>query len=122
MTLNDDKDLKKSLMINTLLDKDKQIKELKLKLSRFPFELNEGEKLITVVFKSSDQNIPHFSIICKNTDIFNVIEKKLYEEYKDYYDSENYFMAKGLRVQKYKSLDENHIHDHDVIILYKLNI
>ena len=122
MTLNDEKDLKKSLMINTLLDKDNQIKELKLKLSRFPFELNEGEKLITVVFKSSDLIIPHFSIICKNTDIFNVIEKKLYEEYKDYYDSENYFMAKGLRVQKYKSLDENHIYDHDVIILYKLNI
>jgi serine/threonine protein kinase len=113
---------KESLWINNLLDKDKEIKELKQKLSRFPFELNEGERLMTVTFKSFDQKIPHFSVICKNTDIFNQIEKQVYEEYKNYYDSDNYFVANGMRVQKYKSLDENKIRDHDVIMLYALNL
>ena len=113
---------KESLWMNNLLDKDKEIKELKQKLSRFPFELNEGEKLMTVTFKSFDQKIPHFSVICKNTDIFNQIEKQVYEEYKNYYDSDNYFVANGMKVQKYKSLDENKIRDHDVIMLYALDL
>ena len=48
-----DKILKKKLekeakesFIETIIEKDKEIKELKLKLSRLPFTLEEGEKLI----------------------------------------------------------------------------
>ena len=56
-----DKILKKKLekeakesFIETIIEKDKEIKELKLKLSRLPFTLEEGEKLISIIFISSE--------------------------------------------------------------------
>ena len=73
--LDNNIDSKESLM-KIILEKDKEINELKIKLSRFPFELKEGEKLMTVNFISADQKVQHYSLICKNTDTFNVLEKK----------------------------------------------
>ena len=63
----------KESLFNVLLEKDKEIQ--KLKLSRYPFELNKGEKLMTMNFESFDENIKNYSIICKNSDIFIEIEK-----------------------------------------------
>ena len=40
----------KDSLLNALLNKDKEIEELKLKLSRYPFELKDGEKLMTINF------------------------------------------------------------------------
>ena len=65
--------------LNDLLnDNINTIDELKAKLSRFPFELKEGEKIMSIIITSPDKkNIK--SIICKNTDIFYNMEKKLYQ-------------------------------------------
>jgi len=99
-----DKNLNNNESLNKLiLEKDKKIKELEIKLKRYPFELNEGEKLIT--------------IICKNTEIFKIIEKKLYEDYKKYYDTQNYFTFNGKTVDKLKTLKENGIKNNDVIVI-----
>ena len=97
------------------LEREKEIKELKTKLSRFPFELNEGEKLISVIFKSIDQRM--YSVICKNTDKFFIIESKLYEYNKEYSENEINFIANGNKINKYKSLEENNIHNNDIIII-----
>ena len=107
---------KESLM-KIILEKDKEINELKIKLSRFPFELKEGEKLMTVNFISADQKVQHYSVICKNTDTFNVLEKKLYEDYKEFYETENYFTFNGKKIHKLKNLDENNIKNNDIIML-----
>ena len=40
-------------------EKDKEIKDLKLKLSRYPFELIEGEKIISIILTSVDQKFCH---------------------------------------------------------------
>ena len=106
---------------NINIIKDKEINELKEKLSRYPFELNEGEKMMTINFISDNQKISNFSLICKNTDIFNNIEKRLYEEFQEFYGSENYFTIHGNKINKFKSLDENNIKNNDVIILNKIN-
>ena len=106
----------------SIVEKDKELKELKLKLSKYPLELNEGEKLMTINFKTIDERIQNYSIICKNTDIFNTIEKKLYEDYEEYYDTENYFTINGRKIQKCKNLEENNIHDNDAIILNIIGI
>ena len=116
---NESLDLKDELY-KTIIEKNKEIKELKIKLARFPFELNEGEKLMTINFTTMDSKIRNYSIICKNTDIFNNLEKKLYEEYKTYYETDNYFYANGHRIHKLKSLEENNIHNNDVIMLNTL--
>ena len=114
--LDNNIDSKESLM-KIILEKDKEINELKIKLSRFPFELKEGEKLMTVNFISADQKVQHYSLICKNTDTFNVLEKKLYEDYKEFYETENYFTFNGKKIHKLKSLDENNIRNNDIIML-----
>ena len=106
----------------SIVEKDRELKELKLKLSKYPLELNEGEKLMTINFTSIDRRIQNYSIICKNTDIFNSIEKKLYEDYEEYYGTENYFTINGKKIQKCKNLDENNIHNNDVIILNIIDI
>ena len=106
----------------SIVEKDKELKELKLKLSKYPLELNEGEKLMTINFTTIDKRIQNYSIICKNTDIFNTIEKKLYEDYEEYYSTENYFTINGRKIQKCKNLEENNIHDNDAIILNIIGI
>ena len=100
-------------LMKEVKEKDKEIQELK---SRFPFELKEGEKLMTVIFTSVDQKI-HYSIICKNTDNFTVVENKLYDKYSEYRESINYFMFKGGKINKYKSLEDNNIKNSEVILL-----
>ena len=74
--------------------KNNELEELKTKL---PFNLNKDEKLMTVIFISDAQDI-HYSLICKNTDKFNVIENRLYEAFPQYLESENYFIANGKKL------------------------
>ena len=96
----------------------KKIEELKDKLARYPIELLKGEKLISVIFSSLDENIK-FSVISKNTEKINILVDKLYEAYPEYLESDNIFISNGKRVNLSKSLDENKIHNSDVIILKK---
>ena len=77
---------------------------------------------MTVNFTTIDSKIKNYSIICKNTDIFNNIEKKLYEDYKEYYDTENYFTVNEKKINRFKNLEENNIHNNDVIILNIIKI
>ena len=105
---------KKDKLIENL---HKLLYQTKKKLSRFPFELKEGEKLMTLNFCSLDESLNNYSIICKNTDIFNTIEKKIYYDYKEFYNTNNYFTHKGHKIDRLKSLDENKIRNNDVIIL-----
>jgi len=103
-------------LLKAVLKKDKEIEELKLKLSRFPFELAQGEKLISIIFASTDQKVL-YSTICKNTDKFGNIELKLYDAYPDYSESVNIFTVNGKKINRSKNLDENKIKNHDTIIL-----
>jgi hypothetical protein len=117
MNKNNQKLLKnKENFDNMIYEKEKEIQELKERLSRFPFELNKGEKLMSLVIISIDQKI-HCSIICKNSDKFNQIENKLYEEYPEYSNFDNIFIVNGNKIIKSKSLDENKIRHNNIIIL-----
>ena len=108
----------KNLLVDYLLEKDKEIKELKIKLSRYPFELNENEKLISVIFTTLNEE-KYYSIICKDTDDFNKIEKKFFEVFPQYYSSDNiYFKVNGKKIDRYKNLIGNNINHNDIIIIY----
>ena len=104
-----------------LLEKDKEIKTFKEKMKRFPFELNENEKLISIIFTNSTQEF-HYSIICKNTEIFSVLEAKLYEKFPQYGETANYFIANGNKVIGHKTLEDNNIKDSNIIILYQFEV
>ena len=97
------------------------LEEIRIKdkiISNYPIQLLDGEKLISVIFVSSDQKI-HYSIICKNTDKFNNIENKLYDAYPELIQSENNFLVNGKLINKYKSLDFNNIKNNDIIMVMK---
>ena len=94
----------------------KEIIDLNKKLKRYPINLEENEKLISIIFTSVDQNT-HYSLICKNTDTINKLETELYTEYPDYIETENYFLCKGKIINKFHTFEMNNIKNGDVIIL-----
>jgi len=106
----------KESLYESIMEKDKEIKNLKLKLSRYPVELNEGEELMSLIFISVDQKL-NCSIICKNTDKFNNVENKLYDYYSELAENENYFTFNGIKINKYKTLEENNIKNNNIILL-----
>ena len=94
----------------------KKDSEINRSLSLMPFKLNPGEKLITVIFISEDQKV-HYSFICKNTDKFNELESRLYDVYPEYSENDNYFLANGRKIARFKDLDYNRIKNSDIITL-----
>ena len=100
----------KEKVIN-LLD---EINELKIKR---PIEILPGEKLISVIFQTSDFLR---SIICKDTDTFAKVENLLYQKYPEYKETEQYFIVNGQKVNRFKTLKENKIKDSDVILMQKI--
>ena len=93
-----------------------ELDNLKSKLKIYPFELKPGEKMMSIIIWSINQEV-HCSFICKNTDLFVHIELKIYEKYPNYSENENYFTAHGIKINKYKTLEINKIKDSDIIIL-----
>jgi len=77
--------------------------------------------LISVIFQSLSKNL-QCSIICKETDVFVNIESALYKKYPEYLESEQYFVANGKKINKFKTLKENGISDSSVILLYPSEI
>ena len=107
---------------NSIISKNqKTIDELKEKLSRFPFEILQGEKLMSIIIESSDKKM-HRAIICKNTEFFCDLEKKIYQNDDKYIDVGNYFTINGKKIDETKSLDDNNIKDNDIIVLNNLKV
>ena len=112
----DNSEIRDSLY-ESVFEKEKEIKELRMQLSRYPLILNDGEKLMSLIFTSADQVI-HHSVICKNSELFNIVENRLYEDgFLEYKESENFFTLNGLKINKNKTLEENNIKNSDEIIL-----
>ena len=107
----------KDSLYEKVFEKEKEIKELKLKLSRYPLLLNDGDILMSLIFTSADQVI-HHSVICKNNELFINVENRLYDDgFPEYKESENFFTFNGLKINKNKTVEENNIKNSDVIIL-----
>ncbi len=106
----DDKELIKELT--------QQLEELNLKLSRYPYDLSEGEELISVIVISTDKKI-YQSIVCKSTEKFSKLEDILYKEHPEIIDPNNYFSVNGKEINRLKTLKENNIHNSEIIVLNK---
>jgi hypothetical protein len=95
----------------------KKILELKDQINQLKsYILSPGEKLISIKFVSCDQNI-NFSTYVKANDNFTKIENILYNNYPNYREIENYFIANGKKINKYKTIEQNGIKDNDIITL-----
>ena len=111
--INDSKDEIMSLMKQIQI-KDNIINELSKKQPN-----NIKEELMTVIFTTFDQKF-HYAIICKHTDEFLMVERELYKIYPEYIETENYFTARGNKINKYKTMDQNNIKYSEIIILNQI--
>ena len=102
-------------LYNQLLQKENEIKDLKLK-----YENNNEMFNMIVYFQSDDQVINKEPIRCKSTDTFAEIEEKLYKKYNDFRNTNNTPICNGASILRFKTLSENKIRDENVVLLYKI--
>ena len=95
---------------NVISNKDKEIYQLRCGLNnnfKNNFELN---------FIIQEEQI-NDSISCNSSDIFAKIEEKLYEKYPKYRETENYFLFKGRKILRFKSIFENQIQNNYPVLM-----
>jgi len=99
-----------------LKKKKYEIKELKELKEIFSLEYTKEEKDFIVTFVTLNENI-HYSMICKNTDIFIKLEIEFYEKFPEFKKCINNFLIHGKIIDKYNNLESNNIKDNDIIIV-----
>ena len=83
--------------------------------------IKPGEEIISVNFVSMGNNdIGHYSLICKNTDLFVRLEERLYEDFPEFKNYETYFEIKTKRIKRFKTIDENQIKSNDIITVFRV--
>ena len=97
----------------------KENKDLKEKLRRYPYILEKGEKLMSIIVSSRDEKI-HYSLICKNNNTIIDIEKELYKEFPEYSKTKNIFLYKGKKLNKLETFQKSKIKNGDILILEQL--
>jgi len=108
--------------LNDILnDNINKVNEFKAKLSRFPFELKEGEKMMSIIITSPDKKVIR-SLICKNTDVFYDMEKKLYNNEDKVFVKRNQITFNEKNIDKNESLENNKINDNDIIVINNLKV
>ena len=81
--------------------------------------IKPGEVVLAISFVSmGNQDIGHYAVVCKNTDLFIRLEEKLYNEYPKFKNYETYFEVKAKRIKRFKTLDENKIKNGDIINVF----
>ena len=60
------------------------------------------------------QDIGHYNIICKTTDLFIRVEERLYEDFPQFNEFDNYFQVKTRKIKRFKTIEENNIKNNDI--------
>ena len=95
---------------NIISEKDIELNNYKSQLNNniIPNNNVNFNDIMCVNFISSDKNV-QFSIPCIKTNTFAEIEEKLYKQYPQYRETNNTFLANGIQVLRFKTIDENKI-------------
>ena len=72
--------------------------------------------MCAVNFISSDSRL-HFAYSCLKKDLFVDIEKKLYEEFPEFKETNNSFVVDGKAILRFKSIEENNLKSRTPILL-----
>jgi len=90
--------------------------ENEIKLFKKYCNFSEGEKLISIIFISVENDI-NYPIIAKNTDIFLKLESMIYEKYPKYRKTKNSFLVGDNKINPNQTLEQNNIKNNDIITL-----
>ena len=116
------KDLKKNVkeLIKQNEDLKKQNEDLKKQNKELIQKINQknSDREITVFINSNDQKV-NCQIKCKENELFSEVEKKLYEKYGEYRETNNSFRIGDRQILKDKTIKENNIKDKDKIKFVK---
>ena len=109
----------------------KQIQSLKNEINKYSSYLNNnqinntitsikpGEKIMAVNFVSMGFNdIGHYCLPCKNTDLFVRLEEKLNNDFPELKNHETYFTVNTRKIKRFKTLEENKIKSNDIINIF----
>ena len=111
-----------NILEKQIKEKDEELKKLKIEIQNKnnpeKKQLYSLDDIVIVNFTSTDQII-HLSLKCIKTEIFAHIEEKLYKEYPDYKETNNYFLSQGKQILRFKTIEENNIKDGYTIMLLK---
>ena len=81
--------------------------------------IKPGERIIGVNFVSMGTNdIGHYNLVCKNTDLFVRLEERLYEDFPQFKDYETIFEVNTRRIRRFRTLDENNIKNNDIVNIF----
>ena len=109
---------------NDLIQKNNEIQQLlsQNNNNKDKYEITSikpGEKVMSINFVSMGNNdIGHYSLVCKNTDLFIREEERLYEDFPNFKKYELYFEANGKRIKRFQTLSENKLKDKDIINIF----
>ena len=124
-------DLNKEIekMKNKIKTLENDINQKNIEIQKYILQKNEnkniitsikpGEKIMAVNFVSMGSNdIGHYNLVCKNTELFIRLEERLYEDFPQFKEYETYFEVETRRIKRFKSLDENNIKSNDIINIF----
>lgn len=108
--------------------KDERIQQLQNRINNYYYgddnndnnginNIIPGENVIAIGILSTDYKIQNYVTAHKDTELFVRVEEKLYGEFKEYKEKDTYFMLKGIRIKRFKTLKENNIRNGDVLQL-----
>ena len=81
--------------------------------------LKPGEKIMCINFVSMGTNdIGHYALACKNTDLFVKLEERLYNDFPQFKNYETYFEVNTRRIKRFKTLEENNIKNKNIINMF----
>ena len=96
-----------------IIQKDKEINELKSKFSKNKVYMDD---IMVINFLSTDQNI-RCGISCLADDTFAEVEEKLYKKFDKFRDTNNVLLFGGNIILRFKKVRENNLHDGDTILI-----
>ena len=113
-SMNDELNFKFESSQKIILEKEKEIEKLKLliqsdnrnNLSNETFY--KRDQMLALNFISSDQKL-HFAIPCLNKDVFVDVERKLYEQFPEYKETNNNFLVNAKMILRFKTVEENNL-------------
>ena len=97
--------------LKKLQEKEKELNILKNKFSSNSNNRNpmvNYNEMMCVNFISTDQKV-HFAVPCAPDNIFAEVEEKLYQEFPEYRETNNNFLANGQFVLRFKTIAQNRI-------------
>ena len=98
-----------------IIQKDKEINELKLKIPNSKVYMND---IMVINFLSTDQNI-RCGIPCLADDTIAEVEEKLYQQFNEFRNTNNILLFGGNIILRFKKVRENNIHNGDTIQVVK---